>query len=264
MSCEQTLRSTGQLSKQAIRAAIADLGIRDGARGLDAGCGIGTDSMELVHAVGATGQVVGVDIARELLDAARGAAEANGISSRLEFRTGDLCRLPFDAHSFDFVWCRDVLWGHLLDPVAGVGELARTVRLRGFVALAFWCSQCLLPGHPELEARLMQAWTERAPYTAAIPPGRHYLRALGWMLAAGLVPDRPRSYSCTVSAPLDTRSRLAMADAYWMFFGGLERHVTGRDWEKTLSLVRSDSPDFLPNRDDFCATLTYVVFKGIR
>ena len=49
-----------------------------------------------------------------------------------------------------------------------------------------------------------------------------------------------------------------------MFLGGLEHHVSSRDWEEALRLVRPDSPDFLPKREDSCATLTYVVFKGIR
>lgn len=110
----------------------------------------------------------------------------------------------------------------------------------------------------------MRAWAETAPYTAAIPPERHYLRARGWMLEADLVSDRPRGYGCAVSAPLDALSRRAMADTYWMFFADLERHVTGQDWKATLRLVQPDSPDFLPDRSDFCATLTYVVFKGCR
>ena len=264
MSYQEVLQSTGRLSQQAVRAAIAELGIPGGARGLDVGCGIGTDAVELAHAVAETGHVVGVDIAREFLDSARATAERSGLASRLEFREGDLRRLPFDDESFDFVWCRDVMWGNQLDPVAGVRELARTLRPGGFVALAFWCSQCLLPGHPELEARLMRAWAETAPYTAGIPPERHFLRALGWMREAGLVPDRPRSYGCAVSAPLDALLRGAMADTYEMFFGGLERQVNGQDWKETLRLVQPDSPDFLPDRNDFCATLAYVVFKGCR
>ena len=110
----------------------------------------------------------------------------------------------------------------------------------------------------------MRAWAETAPYTAGIPPERHFLRALGWMREAGLVPDRPRSYGCAVSAPLDALLRGAMADTYEMFFGGLERQVNGQDWKETLRLVQPDSPDFLPDRNDFCATLAYVVFKGCR
>jgi hypothetical protein len=73
-----------------------------------------------------------------------------------------------------------------------------------------------------------------------------------------------RCLGCFALAPLDALSGRATADAYWMFFGGLERHVGGQDWKATLRLVQPDSPGFLPDRDDFCATLAYVVFKGCR
>jgi demethylmenaquinone methyltransferase/2-methoxy-6-polyprenyl-1,4-benzoquinol methylase len=263
MTYRETLERTGQLVRGAIHAAIAELGIPPGAKGLDAGCGIGTDAIQLARVVGETGHVVGVDIDQALLDVAREAGARSSVASRLEFCRGDLRRLPCDTDSFDFVWCRDVMWGHLLDPFAGVGELARVVRPGGFVALAFWCSQCLLPGHPELEARLLRAWTETAPYTAAIPPDRHFLRATGWMLKAGLRPEPARNYGCPVSPPLDAAARAAMADTYWMFFSGLEPRIGSRDWNETLRLVRPESADFLPNRADFCATITYVVFKGV-
>ena len=110
----------------------------------------------------------------------------------------------------------------------------------------------------------MRAWAETAPYTAGIAPERHFLCAPGWMLNVGLRPDRARSYSCTVSAPLNAASRRAMAETYWMFFSDLEHRVSSGDWDQTLGLVRPESPDFLPAAESFCATITYVVFKGAR
>ena len=70
---------------------------------LDAGCGPGRDAV-LLRLAGA--EVVGLDLARAMLDQARDLDDAGHLCQ------GDLRRLPFAAGSFDAVWCFAAL-GHL-------------------------------------------------------------------------------------------------------------------------------------------------------
>jgi demethylmenaquinone methyltransferase/2-methoxy-6-polyprenyl-1,4-benzoquinol methylase len=132
------------------------------------------------------------------------------------------------------------------------------------VALVFWSSQVLLPGHPELEARLMNAFTRTTPYTAGIAPGRHFLRALGWMREAGLEEREARTFAVTLHAPLGTRQQDALGCALGMFFDGLEAHVPAEDWSAIRKLLDPDSREYLPAHPDYCAVFTYTMFTGSR
>jgi SAM-dependent methyltransferase len=195
------LLEVSRLTAPAIDQAIAALGARPGGSVLDLGCGIGFDTVRLARVVGAGGRVVGLDLSETFLEDARRRLAASGVPARVELRHGDLAALPFEEDSFDLVWCKDVLWGHRADPIASLTEMKRVLRPGGEVALAFWCSQVLLPGHPALEARLTQELARTTPYTASIAPDRHFMRALGWMRAAGLQDLDVQSSTTTVHAP---------------------------------------------------------------
>lgn len=75
------------------------LGLSDGARVLDVGCGPGRHSLALAHR-GA--RVTGVDISEQFIDLARTAADDGGLS--VDFQVGDARRLSFDAE-FDAAIC---------------------------------------------------------------------------------------------------------------------------------------------------------------
>ncbi len=67
--------------------------IEPGARVVDVGCGAGFDSLIATHLVGAQGQVVGVDMTREMLDKAAAGAAASG-AGHVDFREGLAEKLP--------------------------------------------------------------------------------------------------------------------------------------------------------------------------
>jgi demethylmenaquinone methyltransferase/2-methoxy-6-polyprenyl-1,4-benzoquinol methylase len=259
-----TLLKVSSLSEPAIRDAVAALAPAEGSRGLDAGCGIGIDALKLAAAVGPAGTVTGIDVSMGFVEDARRRVAGSGLESRLDFVPGDLSRLPFGDGHFDWVWCRDVLWGHTPPPVAALRQFARVVRPGGTVALLFWSSQVLLPGHPELEARLMDAFTRTNPYAAGIAPDRHFLRALGWMREAGLEELEARTFAVTLHAPLESRQQDALGCALGMFFDGLEAHVPAGDWSSLRRLLDPDSSEYLPAHPDYCAVLTYTMFTGSR
>ena len=96
----------------------------------DIGCGTGSLTLELARFAG---KVIGVDLSQEMLRRARaGAGERN--LKNVEFRQGDVLKLPLDAHSVDAAFCVMVL--HFLpEPERAIAGLCRIVRPGGSVIL---------------------------------------------------------------------------------------------------------------------------------
>jgi ubiquinone/menaquinone biosynthesis C-methylase UbiE len=113
--------------KQA-RAALLDL--REGARAIDVGCGLGDDARALSRLVGTHGQVVGLDASEAMLEHARARREAQ--DGPVMFIVGDAHDLPFDADSFDAARVERTLQ-HLEDPARVIGEMVRVTRPGGVV-----------------------------------------------------------------------------------------------------------------------------------
>ena len=100
-----------------LRAFLAPLNGDE--RALDAGTGAGTLALALAPLVG---EVVGVDLVPELLDAARRDAPANA-----RFVEGDVTALPFESFSFDLSCSRRTLH-HVSRPEVALAELVRVTR----------------------------------------------------------------------------------------------------------------------------------------
>src|SRR5688572_8309776 len=99
---------------------------------LDLSTGTGWTS-RVVARRGAT--VIGVDIATELLDAARARAEAEGLP--IAYQVGDAEDLPFDDGQFDAVVSTcGVMFASR--PEAAAAELARVCRKGGRIGLTTW------------------------------------------------------------------------------------------------------------------------------
>ena len=79
-------------------------------------------------------QVVGVDFAEVVLDAARENIRAAGLQESVELQRGDLTRLSFPTGSFRRVLCWGVLM-HVPDLDAAVAELSRVLAPGGLLAV---------------------------------------------------------------------------------------------------------------------------------
>ncbi|MEW6554685.1 MAG: methyltransferase domain-containing protein [Actinomycetota bacterium] len=245
-----------------LRAAIDALGLPTGSRGLDAGCGIGLQSMLLADAVGQEGSVTGMDISRELLDCAASITQAGGYSGRIALVEGDICRLPFADDTFDWLWSADCAGCHTRDPLPLVRELARVVRPGGTVALLIHTSQQLLAGYPRLEARLNATASGIAPFTKDMAPEAHYLRALGWFGTAGLDDNRARTFLSEFQAPLDPEVRTALLALVKMRWPGVRAELVPQEWELFRRLCDPASPDFIMDRAGYYAYCAATLFTG--
>jgi ubiquinone/menaquinone biosynthesis C-methylase UbiE len=114
----------------AYATAVAELGLREGDRVLDAGCGTGRALPPLRAAVGPSGVVVGADLTPAMLEAAvRAGRDREG-----RLLLADVAALPLRPRSLDAVFAAGLI-AHLPDPAGTLGELARVVRPGGVLAL---------------------------------------------------------------------------------------------------------------------------------
>jgi len=81
---------------------IALANLRKGDIVLDLGSGAGFDCFLAAKKVGDSGQIIGVDMTQEMIDKAKNLAEKYGFKN-VEFRLGDIEKLPVDDESVDVV-----------------------------------------------------------------------------------------------------------------------------------------------------------------
>ena len=115
--------STHRLCKRA--------GITDGMRVLEIGSGAGDVALTLAERVGPTGQIVGVDINAEILNAARQRATDAG-TRNVEFIVGDARTLTF-SEKFDAIVGRFVLM-YMSDPGEAFATLMTHLKPGGIAA----------------------------------------------------------------------------------------------------------------------------------
>lgn len=114
----------------AYAAAVAELGLREGDRVLDAGCGTGRALPPLRAAVGPSGVVIGADLTPAMLAAAvRAGRDREG-----QLLLADVAGLPLRTESLDAVFGAGLI-AHLPHPAENLRELARVVRPGGTLAL---------------------------------------------------------------------------------------------------------------------------------
>ena len=115
-----------------------------GSRVLDVCCGTGASALPAAEAVGPTGNVIGVDLAKELLELARRKAVQQRLGN-IEFEVGDMLSLRFPAESFDAVVCVFGIF-FVPDMARAVSELWSRIRPGGQLAMTTWGPNFFQPG----------------------------------------------------------------------------------------------------------------------
>jgi ubiquinone/menaquinone biosynthesis C-methylase UbiE len=126
-------------------------------RVLDVACGTGILTRGLAAAIGAGGEVTGVDVNPGMLEVARARP---GAGAAVDYRHGDATALDEPDASYDAVYCQQGLQ-FFPDRAAGVREMRRVLRDRGYAVVVVWQA---LDEHP-LYAALADA---EEPHLAAL------------------------------------------------------------------------------------------------
>ena len=147
-------------------ALVSKLGITKGLKVLDIGCGDGTTAIPEAK-LGA--QVLGVDIARNLVAAGNIRAKAEGLSN-IMFQEGDATNLSeLQDQSFDLVVS---VFGVMFapKPMDVAKELVRVTRKGGRVVMGNW-----IPGDPTLVAQILKVSSAYTP-----PPPEGFISPMLW------------------------------------------------------------------------------------
>ena len=126
------------------RAALVDrLDPRPGETILDLGTGPGEPALTIARRTGATGRVVGVDLSERMVERARKAAAASGLS-QAEFRVMDCAKLELPDASVHGVVSA---FGFQIftDPEGAARESHRVLAPGGRIALAVWSAGGRVP-----------------------------------------------------------------------------------------------------------------------
>lgn len=103
---------------------------------LDVGCGCGTTTTAVAHAVEPGGTVVGVDLSPPMLDRARERLDEEGLTN-VELVHADAQEHPFPAHRFDLIVSRFGM-SFFADPVAAFSHLRAALKPSGRLVFVTW------------------------------------------------------------------------------------------------------------------------------
>jgi SAM-dependent methyltransferase len=147
-------------------ALVAKLGISEGLRVLDLGCGDGTTAVPAAQ-LGA--DVLGVDIASNLVAAGNARAKALGLAN-LTFKEGDATDLhELDDESFDLVLS---IFGAMFapKPFDVAKEMVRVTKPGGRIVMGNW-----IPNDPTLVAQVLRISSSYSP-----PPPEGFISPMTW------------------------------------------------------------------------------------
>ena len=154
-------------------ALVAQLGITKEMRVLDLGCGDGTTA---IPAAKKGASVLGVDIARNLVEAGNVRARQAGLTN-ISFQEGDACDLSeLKSNSFDQAV---TIFGAMFAPRPQdvAKELVRVTKPGGKITMGNW-----IPGDPTLVAQILRI---SSAYTPAPPEG--FISPMLWGVEAEVV-----------------------------------------------------------------------------
>jgi ubiquinone/menaquinone biosynthesis C-methylase UbiE len=162
----ESMRDSGE-------ALVKDLGITNGLQVLDLGCGDGTTALPAAR-LGA--DVLGVDIARNLVEAGNRRAEAEGLTG-CRFQVGDASDLrDLSDDSFDLVVS---IFGAMFapKPFAVAEEMVRVTRPGGRIVMGNW-----IPNDPTLVAQILKISSAYSP-----PPPEGFVSPMTWGVEANVI-----------------------------------------------------------------------------
>ena len=162
----QSMRESGE-------ALVQGLGITPGLKVLDLGCGDGTTALPAAK-LGA--DVLGVDIARNLVEAGSRRAREHGLTN-CAFQEGDACNLhQLPDQTFDLVVS---IFGAMFapKPLEVAKEKVRVTRPGGRIVMGNW-----IPNDPTLVAQILKISSNYTP-----PPPEGFVSPMTWGIEKNVI-----------------------------------------------------------------------------
>ena len=249
----QTMRESGE-------ALVKNLGIRKGVKVLDLGCGDGTTALPEAR-LGA--EVLGVDIAKNLVEAGNKRAKEEGLTN-CKFQEGDASNLQeLPDHAFDVVVS---IFGAMFapKPLDVAKEMVRVTRPGGRVIMGNW-----IPNDPTLVAQILRISSSYSP-----PPPEGFVSPMTWGVESNVVerfgnagiPKGKISFvrdTYTFNCPGEPSQFVAAFRDYYgptmNAFEAAEKNGRGADLLRDLEgLFQSQNTSKHPNRTSIPATFLRV------
>jgi ubiquinone/menaquinone biosynthesis C-methylase UbiE len=152
---------------------VKELGITRGMKVLDLGCGDGTTALPEAR-LGA--DVLGVDIARNLVEAGNKRAQEQGLTN-CKFQEGDACNLhELTDHTFDLVVS---IFGAMFapKPFDVAREMVRVAKPGGRIIMGNW-----IPNDPTLVAQILKISSSYSP-----PPPESFVSPMTWGIESNVI-----------------------------------------------------------------------------
>ena len=162
----ETMRESGE-------ALVQRIGIEKGLKVLDLGCGDGTTTLPAAK-LGA--DVLGVDIARNLVEAGNKRAAKHGLAN-LKFQEGDATHLhELPDKAFDLVV---TVFGAMFapKPFEVAKEMVRVTRPGGRIVMGNW-----IPNDPTLVAQILKISSSYTP-----PPPEGFVSPMTWGIESSVI-----------------------------------------------------------------------------
>jgi SAM-dependent methyltransferase len=151
----ERLRLLHEVYGPGTEALFHRVGLRDGMRVVEVGCGSGNIACWVAEQIAPNGFVEGIDNSPAQIEQARKQAAARGLIN-IDFRVADAYSPRLPESAFDLAYCRLVLM-HLTDPAAALKEMRLLVRPGGKVVCEEMNLACWLADPP---ARAMTRFIE--------------------------------------------------------------------------------------------------------
>ena len=162
----ETMRESGE-------ALVQRIGIEKGLKVLDLGCGDGTTALPAAK-LGA--DVLGIDIARNLVEAGNKRAAKHGLAN-LKFQEGDATHLhELPDKAFDLVV---TVFGAMFapKPFEVAKEMVRVTRPGGRIVMGNW-----IPNDPTLVAQILKISSSYTP-----PPPEGFVSPMTWGIESSVI-----------------------------------------------------------------------------
>ena len=159
--------------RQSGEVIVQTIGVTPPLRVLDLGCGDGTTAIPLAR-LGA--EVVGIDIARNLVEAGNRRAAEAGLT-RLKFQEGDACNLEGVADSsFDLVVS---IFGAMFapKPFDVAKEMVRVTKPGGRIVMGNW-----IPNDPTFVSQVLKISSAFTP-----PPPEGFISPMTWGVESNII-----------------------------------------------------------------------------